>query len=266
VTEVIGRTNHISPLLSVIDILVVAAIFYWILGLVKGTRAVPVLRGLAIILVSSVALLIIFQITPFKLRALDFLLQRALLPGFVVAIPVIFQPELRRALERIGTSTTFSALYSHSETDEITKLAQNITKAVTDLADRRIGALIVIERETGLEDIADTGTRIDACADPGLLESIFMPNGPLHDGAVIISRGRIVAAGCVLPLSENMRVLGERGTRHRAALGVTETSDAIAVVVSEETGVISVAQNGRLLSNFTEERLMRFLTAALKPS
>ncbi len=262
-TALLNQLQQVGPLVALLDVLAVAAVFYWLLGIVGGTRAVPVLRGLAVLLVASVALGTLFQLGQIRLDALDFLIQRAILPGFVVAIPIIFQPELRRALERLGTSASLQVLMPHHDAEEHDQVAYAISKAAADLAERRIGALIVLERETGLEDVTIAGTRMDSSVEVGLLESIFVPGGPLHDGAVVISQGRIVAAGCVLPLSDNLRVVGDRGTRHRAALGITETSDAVAIIVSEETGSISVAQNGRLLSNFSEERLYRFLSATL---
>lgn len=251
-------------LITTLDVICVAGIFYWLLSIISGTRAVPVVRGLLIVLIVSFALGTFFQLSSIRLQALNFLIQQALLPGFIVAIPIIFQPELRRALERLGTSTNLPALYQHTgDVESRESVAQAICRAVFDLAYRRIGALIVIERETGLQDIADTGTELDAEVVPGLLESIFTPGGPLHDGATIISRGRLSAAGCVLPLSENLRAVGDFGTRHRAALGIAETSDALAITVSEETGRVSIAQNGRLISNFSEERLRRLLSATL---
>ncbi len=262
-TALLNQLQQVGPLVALLDVLAVAAVFYWLLGIVGGTRAVPVLRGLAVLIVASVALGTLFQLGQIRLAALDFLIRRAILPGFVVAIPVIFQPELRRALERLGTSTSLQVLMPHHDAEGHDQVAYAISKSAADLAERRIGALIVLERETGLEDVTIAGTRMDASVEVGLLESIFVPGGPLHDGAVVISQGRIVAAGCVLPLSDNLRVVGDRGTRHRAALGITETSDAVAIIVSEETGSISVAQNGRLLSNFSEERLYRFLSATL---
>lgn len=262
-SELIARYTQFGFMGTVIDILSVAAVFYWLLGVVGGTRAVPVLRGLGVILVSLVVLGTFFQLSAVRLPALEFLIQQAVLPSSVIAILVIFQPELRRALERLGTSTSLQSLYAHPEADGQEAITHAITRAVIDLADRRVGALIVIERETGLRDIADTGTQLDAYITTGLIESIFVPGGPLHDGAVIISHNRVIAAACVLPLSENFRVVGDRGTRHRAALGMTETSDAMVIAVSEESGTVSVAQNGRLLSNFSEERLLRFLSTTL---
>lgn len=263
-SELAGYLNQVGVLAALLDVAVVAVVFYWLLGVIGGTRAVPVLRGLAVLLVASVALGTLFQLSSVRLTALDFLIQRAILPGFIVAIPVIFQPELRRALERLGTSTSLQVLLPHHDAEGYEDVAENLARAVADLSSRRIGALIILERDTGLDDIVDAGTRLDASVEYGLLESIFVPGSPLHDGAVIISHNRIIAAGAVLPLSDNLQVVGDRGTRHRAALGITETSDAVAIVVSEETGSISVAQNGRLLSNFNRERLHRFLSATLR--
>ncbi len=261
--QLISQLTQANPFIAVVDILCVAAVFYWLLGVIGGTRAVPVVRGLVIVLVLAVGLGAFFQLSSVRLQALNFLIQQAILPGFIVAIPIVFQPELRRALEKLGTSTSLQTLYSHGDLEEKDELTESLCRAVFDLAYRRIGALIVIERETGLEDVMDTGTRVDADVAPGLLESVFTPGGPLHDGAVIISRGRLAAAGCVLPLSDNLRAVDSRGTRHRAALGLAETSDALVIIVSEETGTVSIAQNGRLVSNFSEERLRRLLSAAL---
>lgn len=262
--ELWDRLQQVGPLVALLDIALVAALFYWLLGIVGGTRAVPVLRGLMILFIASVALSTAFRLGSFHLPALDFLIERAILPGFLVAIPVIFQPEIRRALERLGTTARLQQLLPHHDPEGYERVAHDLTSAAFHLAARRIGGLIVIERETGLEDIIDTGTRLDAAVEAGLVESIFVPGGPLHDGAVIVSRGRIAAAGSVLPLSDNLQVVGDRGTRHRAALGITETSDALAIVISEERGSVSVAQNGRLLSNFTQERLGRLLSATLR--
>lgn len=258
-----NRVTQFGPLAAVVDILIVAVVFYWLLGVVGGTRAVPVLRGLGVLVTVTILIGTLFQISSVELPVVEFLIQRAVLPSSVVAVLVIFQPEFRRALERLGTTTTLPARHSTSAMEEQQSIAQLLARAAAELALRRVGALLVIERETGLRDIADTGTQLDAGVSVELLLSIFMPGGPLHDGAVIISHGRIVAAGCVLPLSDNVRNGVPHGTRHRAALGMTETSDAVVLIVSEETGGISVAQNGRLLSHFTEDRLLRFLSSVL---
>ncbi|MEJ7652600.1 MAG: diadenylate cyclase, partial [Chloroflexia bacterium] len=211
-SEILQRITQFGLLSTIIDVLLVASVFYWLLGIVGGTRAVPALRGLGVILITLVALGTLFQLSSFRLPALQFLIQQAVLPSSLVAVIIIFQPELRRALERLGTSTTLQVLVPHGELDNRDALINGITTAVLNMAQSRVGALIVIEREAGLRDVADTGTPLDASVSHNLLETIFTPGGPLHDGAVIISGGRIVAAGCVLPLSENVRAVGDRGT------------------------------------------------------
>ncbi|MCS7051488.1 MAG: diadenylate cyclase CdaA, partial [Thermomicrobium sp.] len=175
---------------------------------------------------------------------------------------VVFQPELRRALERLGHTSAWlrTPLSGHEPQTEET--IEEVTRAVTQLARFRYGALIVIERETGLQDYADRGIPLDATLTQQLLVNIFFPNSPLHDGAVIIRGNRILAAGCVLPLSENLSDV-QLGTRHRAGVGITEESDAVAIIVSEETGQISLAVNGRLYRNMDAERLRRTLRVLL---
>uniref|UniRef100_A0A7C5RTG1 Diadenylate cyclase n=1 Tax=Thermomicrobium roseum TaxID=500 RepID=A0A7C5RTG1_THERO len=242
---------------AIIDILSVALIFYWLLWVIQGTRAAQLVRGLAIFVVAVVGAANLLQ-----LQALDWLLSRAL-PALIVAIPVVFQPELRRALERLGHTGAWlrTPLSGHEPQTEET--IEEITRAVVQLARLRYGALMVIERETGLQDYADRGIPLDATLTQQLLVNIFFPNSPLHDGAVIIRGNRILAAGCVLPLSENLSD-PQLGTRHRAGVGITEESDAIALIVSEETGQISIAVNGRLYRNLDAERLSRALRALLR--
>ncbi|MFN3336417.1 MAG: diadenylate cyclase CdaA [Thermomicrobium sp.] len=241
---------------AMVDILSVALIFYWLLWVIQGTRAAQLVRGLAIFVVAVVGAAHLLQ-----LQALNWLLSQAL-PALIVAIPVVFQPELRRALERLGHTGAWlrTPLGGHEPQTEET--IEEVTRAVVQLARLRYGALIVIERETGLQDYADRGIPLDATLTQQLLVNIFFPNSPLHDGAVIIRGNRILAAGCVLPLSENLTGL-HLGTRHRAGVGITEESDAIAIIVSEETGQISLAVNGRLYQNLEAERLRRALRALL---
>lgn len=241
---------------AMVDILSVALIFYWLLWVIQGTRAAQLVRGLAIFVVAVVGAAHLLE-----LQALNWLLSQAL-PALIVAIPVVFQPELRRALERLGHTGAWlrTPLSGHEPQTEET--IEEITRAVVQLARLRYGALIVIERETGLQDYADRGIPLDATLTQQLLVNIFFPNSPLHDGAVIIRGNRILAAGCVLPLSENLTDL-QLGTRHRAGVGITEESDAIAIIVSEETGQISLAVNGRLYRNLDAERLRRALRALL---
>jgi diadenylate cyclase len=182
------------------------------------------------------------------------------LPALLVAIPVVFQPELRRLLERLGRSPG-GFLSLRSQETVLGQVIQTISQACSQLSTARHGALIVLERETGLQDIIETGVNLNAAVTQELLSTIFFPNTDLHDGAVIIRQDRIIAAGCVLPLSTVDGGDRHLGTRHRAALGVTEGSDAIAVVVSEETGIISIAHNGRMIRRLDEKRLAKVLTA-----
>jgi diadenylate cyclase len=237
---------------SVIDILLIAAFIYWVLLLMRGTTAMSVLRGAAIVLIGAFVLARVLN-----LRVLTFLLRNSLI-GLLIAIPIIFQPELRRALERLGR--TGRRAWSGRPSYDV--IIDTITEAATNLSQRRHGALLVLERETGLEDYIDTGVRVDAAPSAELLEGIFFPNSPLHDGAVILRENRVVAAACTLPLAEDSR-RGQMGTRHRAALGITESTDAVSVVVSEETGEICVASNGRMLHRLDGERLRPTLVSIL---
>ena len=237
--------------LSVLDILLVASIFYWLLYLIRGTQAVQLLRGIIIVVLLTALLTNVLQ-----LRAFKWLIRNSI-PALLVAIPVIFQPELRRALERLGRAGMFPPLREAA----VGQVIDHICEACGRLAERRHGALIVLERETGLREYIDTGVRIEAKVTPELLLTIFFPNTALHDGAVIIREDRIVAASCVLPLTESSRFVGQLGLRHRAAVGITEQSDAIAIVVSEETGIISLAHGGRMIRRLDEKRLAKILRA-----
>lgn len=244
--------------IDLLDILLVAAIFFIILYLVRGTRAVPLLRGI-ILLIIFLALLG----STFRLRAFGWLLQQAL-PALLVAIPVIFQPELRRALERLGRAGSLVG----RPTGQRAALEQSIAAVVEAcrvLSGRRLGALIVLERETGLQEYMETGVALDALASSELLTTLFDPHTALHDGAAILRNGRVLAAACVLPLSTAFLDDRRLGLRHRAALGITEETDAIAVVVSEERGAISVAHNGRIIRDLEPERLERVLCALHQP-
>ncbi|MDI6856904.1 MAG: diadenylate cyclase CdaA [Dehalococcoidia bacterium] len=237
---------------SVIDILLIAAFIFWVLLLLRGTTAMAVLRGSAIVLIGA------FVIgRALDLRVLNFLLRNSLV-GLAIAVPIVFQPELRRALERLGRAGRRAWIGRPSYEAVIDAL----TQAAGNLAERRHGALLVLERETGLQDYIDTGVRVDAAPSAELLEGIFYPNSPLHDGAVILRENRVIAAACTLPLAEDARH-GQMGTRHRAALGITERTDAISVVVSEETGQICLASDGRMLHRLDEGRLRASLISIL---
>jgi diadenylate cyclase len=242
---------------SVLDILLVALVIYSLLALVRGTQAVVLLRGI-IFLVMAIALLIQFL----ELRAFSWLLRTAL-PSLLLAIPVIFAPEIRRALERLGRAGT--VLSFNTREDDAQPVIDDITDTAVRLSERRHGGLIVIERQVGLKNYADTGVALDASVSVELLVQIFYPNTPLHDGAVIIKGGRVVAAACVMPLTSGETADRQMGLRHRAALGVTEVSDAVAVVISEETGTISVAHNGRMIQRLDAARLRHILAAFYRP-
>jgi diadenylate cyclase len=237
---------------AIIDILLIAAIIYWVLLLLRRTTAMSVLRGIAFVFVGVFLLARVFD-----LKVLTFLLRNSLI-AVLIGIPIVFQPELRRALERLGR-TGRRAWLGRPSYDQ---LIDAVAGAACNLSRARHGALIVLEGETGLEDYIDTGVRVDAAPSVELLQGIFFPNSPLHDGAVILRENRVVAAGCTLPLAGESGK-GMLGTRHRAALGITELTDAVSVVVSEETGQVSVASNGRLSQWLDEKRLRATLQTIL---
>jgi diadenylate cyclase len=221
-----------------LDIALVALVLYRILVLFRGTRAVQMLIGLSALVVGSLAA------RALELHSLGWLLD-ALWSVWVVVLVILFQPELRRALAWIGHGEGLRSLLGGGGGDP-TRVVDEIASVTGSLADRRIGALIVIERGTGLRQYAELGVALDALVSADLLTSLFLPYSPLHDGAVFVRDDRVVAAGCFLPLSRNSQVARQLGTRHRAALGITEETDAVAVAVSEETGRISIALDGRI--------------------
>lgn len=242
---------------SLIDIALVAVVFYGLLRLFQGTQAVSLLRGILIV-VLAVAL----ATTLFPLTAFTWLLRNSA-TLILVAIPVIFQPELRRALERLGRS---APLLGRTAPGDITqRVIYEVVRAVEMMARDRTGALIVLEGDTGLEEYMESGERLDARVSARLLTTIFFPNTALHDGAVIIRGDRIVAAGCVLPLTGRVLPDSTLGTRHRAAVGITEQNDALAIAVSEETGIISMTRNGRIVRRLDSQRLGRILQTFYRP-
>lgn len=245
--------------IDALDILLVAFILFWVLYLVRGTRAVPLLRGIVILII---------VVTPLsgliRLRAFSWLTQQAL-PALLVAIPVVFQQELRHALERLGRAGTLLGRTS-SDRAMLERTLARVSQASITLAERKHGALIVLERETGLQEFTDSGLSLDATVTSEILLTIFDPHTILHDGAVIIRDGKITAAACVLPLSTAFLADRQLGLRHRAAIGVTEDSDAVAVVVSEERGAISITHNGRIIRNLDAKRLQAVLTAFFQPA
>jgi diadenylate cyclase len=240
--------------LSLIDILLVTLVFYALFRLMQGTQAIQLLRGVIIVVLLTILITSVLRLTAFSW------LIRNSLSVLLVAIPVIFQPELRRALERVGRAG-FAVNRQESTGDLV---IEEISQACQHLSERRHGALIVLERETGLQEYIDTGTRVGGKVSTGLLLTIFFPNTALHDGAVIIREDEIVAAGCVLPLASDMPDR-QLGLRHRAAVGVTEETDAIAIIVSEETGIISITHNTRMVRRLDVRRLRKILQAFYKP-
>lgn len=243
-------------LTEIIDILLVTFVIYKLITLIRGTRAVQLLKGMMVIvggwLLSSY----------FNLETLSWLMNQAMIYGILVVI-IIFQPELRRALEQLGRGKLFSRT-NQMDDEKITKVIGETVKAVQYMAKRRIGALIVFERETGLNDYIETGIEVNGVASSELLINIFIPNAPLHDGAVIIRKDQVMAAGCYLPLSENPFISKELGTRHRAALGLSELTDSVALIVSEETGQISVSKNGEVHRDLSDEDLLSLLDQELR--
>lgn len=244
---------------SVLDIALVGVSIYYVLRLLRGTRAVQLLKGLLVL-----GALIVLTGT-FQLGTVNWMLRQALLPG-VIALIILFQPELRLALEQIGRGHIFGAGVTALRREQITRLVEELVLSTRQLSRERIGALAVIEREVGLNDVIQTGRRVDGIASADLLRTIFYPGTPLHDLAAVIRGDRLVAAGCLLPLTERRDVRGLLGTRHRAALGLSETTDAVVIVVSEETGAVSLAVEGRLYSNMTPEVMKQRLLGILVPA
>lgn len=245
-------------LMDVLDVVIVAIVFYKIFMLIRETRAEQLLKGIILLFVAAKVSDVL------ELYTLFWILEKTLTVG-VIAILIVFQPELRRGLEYIGRTKFFSKSIIEVEGEEIKAIASEIVEAMASLSRQKIGALIVVERETGLNEVAETGTKINGKVSSELLINIFIPNTPLHDGAVLIKKDNIKAASCFLPLTENTNLSKELGTRHRAALGITEKSDALAIAVSEETGTISVAERGKLKREITPDRLREILIEIYKP-
>lgn len=242
---------------DIIDVLIVSYIIYKVLNMVRGTRAVQLLKGILV-------LVIIWALsTVLDLYTLKWLMNQIYTFG-VFAIFIIFQPELRRGLEQLGRGKFFGRTSENDE--EISRLVGEVIKAVNYLSKRKIGALIVFERATGLNEYTESGIPMRSVVSSELLINIFIPNTPLHDGALIMQDGQIAAAACYLPLSENPFISKELGTRHRAAIGISEVADSVSVVVSEETGQISLAINGQIVRDIKEESLISKLHQELSAS
>lgn len=236
---------------QIVDILLVTYVVYKLIMIIRGTRAVQLVKGIA-------AIFIIWIISNFLgLSTLEFITRQTATFG-LLAIIIIFQPELRRGLEQLGRSRLFTSR-SAPKNDSMQDTINALVKASNYMGKRRIGALVSIERDTGLNDYAESGIPMQAVVTSELLINIFIPNTPLHDGAVVLKNDRILAAGCYLPLSEDSSISKELGTRHRAALGVSEVTDCITLIISEETGAISISKRGALYRNLTEEQLRELL-------
>jgi uncharacterized protein (TIGR00159 family) len=257
-----ARLNPLTSPYALLDILIVALLFYWLLGVIRGTRAVQLLRGVGIVLALTI---FVGTLAGQQLQTLAWLLTTIITPALIVGVPVLFQPELRRALESLGRSSELlSRPLTGVNRSEILETLTIISRAASQLSQQGVGALIVIERTTQLQEYADRGVLLDSRISTPLLLNIFYPNSPLHDMAVIVRGNRILAANVVLPLSEDLSGPRRYGTRHRAAKGISEQTDALAVVVSEETGAISLVQDGRMASQLNEARLRSMLAGLLR--
>jgi diadenylate cyclase len=244
---------------TILDITITALLIYWLFSLIRGTRAVRLVLGISVLF----ALYVVARWL--DLRMVTQILETGAFVG-VFAFVVVFQPELRRALERIGRVGSLAWLMSPAEERQAERVATEVARAAASMSGQGHGALIVLERETGLEEIAESGVMIHGDLSADLLETIFMPRTALHDGAVIIRGDRILAAGALLPLAE-ITVQSQRfGTRHRAALGITEQTDAVVVVVSEENGQVSLVERARIVRNLNEAQLARALASLLSPA
>lgn len=237
--------------IDLVDILLVAIVIYALLRLTSRTRAMSVLKGLGLIIIAAR----IFEIL--GLSTVSWLLNYVINAGAIVIV-ILFQPEIRRALEKIGRGKFFEISTAGGANEQ--RCIDDLSHAILDLSKHKTGALLVFERKTGLREIIESGTLLNAVISRELILNICYPNTPMHDGAIIICDDRIVAAGCFLPLSDNKQIGSELGTRHRAALGVSEVSDAIVIIVSEETGVISMASEGALTRYLDVKQLDRVLS------
>lgn len=242
--------------LDLFDVAIVAFLFYQLLAVIRGTRAVQILQGIAVLLLVKLASFYL------HLATLNWILDYLIL-GIAVALPIVFQPELRRALEQLGRESVAAAAFTRLKNEDMLRLVDEITWAAVILSQTKTGAIIVIEQETGLEDFIEKGTKVGGEVSSKLLLSIFIPPSPLHDGAVIIRNLKVMAAGCYLPLSDNPWVEKSLGSRHRAAIGITEETDAVVLVVSEQNGEVSLVKDGKLTRNLDETSIRSSLLAHL---
>jgi diadenylate cyclase len=244
---------------DIVDMGIVAFVFYKLYMLIRETRAEQLIKGILVLLL----------VTPLsevlQLHVINWILRNTMTVG-LIALLIVFQPELRRALEYIGRTKFLTKSIADIEQEEIERLVEEVGEAAGSLSRQKIGALLVIEKETGLNEVVETGTRIAGQVSRALLINIFIPNTPLHDGAVVIRKNKIMAAGCFLPLTDNSSLNKELGTRHRAGLGITEKSDALVVIVSEETGAISIAENGKLTRYLDVDTLKKRIDSSFEMS
>lgn len=247
---------------NIIDVAILAVLIYNVIKLVMHTRSNSLFKGIAVVLITA------WLSSILRFSAVSWLLNQIISMGLLVLV-ILFQPEFRRGLDQLGRSKFMRRVFGASalaqEEVQVERPVTEIVRAMTDMARKRIGALIVIERSTGMEDVIETGTRVDAEISAPLIENIFEPNTPLHDGAMIIRDRRINAAACILPLSEDPSISRDLGTRHRAAIGITEATDAVTLIVSEETGIISMAREGRLTRHLDARSLSILLTELFTP-
>lgn len=242
--------------LDIIDILTVAILFYYVYKALNGTRAINLLKGLVVLAVINAVS------HALDLYTINWILQQAM-TVLLFALPVVFQPELRSALQNLGSGRIFNKAQKVDD-QEMDRVITEVMAAAKAMSREKVGALIVFEREVGLNDRVETGRKIDAVLSRELLRNIFVPNTPLHDGAVIIRNGRILAASCLLPLTDDRTLSSELGTRHRAAIGMTEQTDAVVVVVSEETGTISYTYGGHIYRHLPESQIKETLRSFME--
>lgn len=259
IMRLLARLNPFNGVEPLVDIAIVTGMFYWIFKTISGTRAVQLIRGIAIVVTVIVTLGVVL-----RFETVRWIVDKALLPAVVVAIPVVFQPELRRLLESLGQTYQQFTIKRGTDDSGRLQMIRTVARAANMLSQQGIGALIVIERNVGLQEYADRGVFLDARTSAPLLMAIFHPNAPLHDMAVVIRGERILAANVVLPLSEEMGGARRYGTRHRAARGISEQSDAVVVVVSEETGTITMFHDGQMISQLNEDRVATLLIELLR--
>ncbi len=247
---------------NIVDVAILTVLIYNVIKLVMHTRSNSLFKGIAVILVTA------WISGLLRFNAVTWLLNQIISMGLLVIV-ILFQPEFRRGLDQIGrskiTRRVFGLPTGRKQESQIDQPVAEIVRAMTDMARKKIGALIIIERHTGLGDVIESGTRVDAEISAPLIENIFEPNTPLHDGAMIIRNQRINAAACILPLSEDPTISRDLGTRHRAAIGITETTDAVSLIVSEETGIISMAREGKLTRHLDARSLSILLTELFTP-